>query len=114
VSPYRIRYSLSYVPCTHDDIEADALQSHFAQLRNISRLASGRSKIVVCLTADPYYELLGFCAEWHIHRRTGGAIWLVGILNPKVLDSREITMFGYGLLGTIVIICVIVWIVKRV
>jgi hypothetical protein len=39
---------------------------------------------------------------------------VVEILGPKILDSREITMFGYGLLGTIVIICVIVWIVKRV
>ena len=39
---------------------------------------------------------------------------LVGILNLRTSNSGEATMFGYGLIGTLVIICLIVWIIKRV
>jgi hypothetical protein len=37
----------------------------------------------------------------------------VGILNPT-FDSGERTMFGYGLIGTLVVIVLVIWIVKRV
>ena len=64
------------------------------------------------LAAAPH-ELSGFCAEWDIHRRTTSASWVIGMFNPRILDSRETTMFGYGIIGTIIIICVIVWLVRR-
>jgi hypothetical protein len=37
----------------------------------------------------------------------------VRILNPS-LGSEEATMLGYGLIGTLIVIALIVWIVKSV
>ena len=37
-----------------------------------------------------------------------------GILNPRILKSVEATMFGYGLIGTMVFICLAVWIVRAI
>src|ERR1700734_1682738 len=37
----------------------------------------------------------------------------IAILNPRILHSLEVSMLGYGLLGTLLIICLIVWLVRR-
>jgi hypothetical protein len=34
------------------------------------------------------------------------------ILNSRISDSEEITMFGYGLIGTLVVIVLVVWLVR--
>lgn len=39
---------------------------------------------------------------------------VVGILSPKILGSEEATMLGYGLLGTIVVVVLVVWLVRAV
>jgi hypothetical protein len=38
-----------------------------------------------------------------------------GFLNPRIIwDSKENTMFGYGIVGTIIVICLVVWLVRAV
>ena len=53
------------------------------------------------------------CAKRNIHREAGSANCRIGILNPS-LGSEEAEMFGYGLIGTLVVIVLIVWIVRSV
>ena len=44
--------------------------------------------------------------------RPSDAKWFIEILNPRILDLGEATMLGYGLIGTLVIICLVVWLVR--
>jgi hypothetical protein len=40
-----------------------------------------------------------------------GAEWFIGVSNPMI---QEAATLGYGLVGTIILICLIVWLVRRV
>jgi hypothetical protein len=42
-----------------------------------------------------------------------GTVGVDPSFKEEVVEEQETTMFGYGLLGTLVVICIIVWIIRK-
>jgi hypothetical protein len=86
--------------------------------RNIAKViapsADSQPFAVTVCSRRSIHQPSGLCAKCDIHPASVGAKWLIGYLNPTILGLEEATMLGYGLIGTLVIICLVVWLVRAV